>query len=240
MASSRPTNGEEASRRSTVVMGQPQPDPEREPDQDEVQHHPRVRSPETVLQIRVRNRRREHLRLNPSYLADLEHELAHPVKYEALIRRFQSQAEKDAEAKTKGYSRVLEGDLMRGEAKIAALIADSTEDAMDVNGEGEAPANSRQDSVNRSAAASADYDNGVDPMTKEEGRELWNEFITDRFVKGEDPDFDYSKVDDDDDLDTMERQDAQDAWFDDEEPTWAVDAVSGAKAPHGETGIQDF
>lgn len=35
-----------------------------------------ARSPATILQIRVRNRRREYLRQNPTYLDDLDHELA--------------------------------------------------------------------------------------------------------------------------------------------------------------------
>lgn len=35
-----------------------------------------ARSPATISQIRVRNRRREYLVQNPVYLDDLEHELA--------------------------------------------------------------------------------------------------------------------------------------------------------------------
>lgn len=162
---------------------------------------------------------------------------ADPVKYEALIRRFQSQAEKDAEAQKKGYSRILEGDLMRSEAKIAALKASLTgENGVD----SEDPTTSRQGDGNNLAAAGADYDNGVEPVTKEEGRELWNEYLTERFVRGEDSDFDYSKVDDDESLDAMERQDEQDAWFDEEEAAWVSDSGNDAKALHGETGVQDF
>ena len=161
-----------------------------------------------------------------------------PVKYEALIRHFQTRAEKDAEAQRKGYSRVLEGDLMRGEAKLAALKASLT--PAENGTDGEDTAAPRQGDENGSAAGGADYDNGIEPATKEEGRELWNEFLTERFVRGEDPDFDYSKVDDDEGLDTMERQDEQDAWFDNEEPAWASDHEADERMLHGETGIQDF
>lgn len=160
-----------------------------------------------------------------------------PVKYEALIRRFQSQAEKDAEAQKKGYSRILEGDLMRSEAKIAALKASMTRE----NGvDGEDSTISHQGNGSSLADGGTDYDNGVEPVTKEEGRELWNEYLTERFVRGEDSDFDYSKVDEDENLDAMERQDMQDAWFDDEDAAWASDGGNDAKALRGETGVQDF
>ncbi|KAL2105081.1 hypothetical protein VUR80DRAFT_9052 [Thermomyces stellatus] len=205
---------------------------------DEQKQVPRpARSPATISQIRVRNRRREYLRRNPAYLDDLEHELANPVKYETLIRHFQSRAEKDAEAQAKGYSRVLEGDLMRSEAKLAALQASLT--GVDGVDGGELTA-SRQGEGDSSAAPGTDYDDDFEPTTKEEGRELWNEFLTERFVRGKDPDFDYSKVDDDESLDAMERQDEQDAWFDEEEPSWASDDGTDAKMLQGETGIQDF
>lgn len=160
-----------------------------------------------------------------------------PVKYETLIRHFQSRAEKDAEAQAKGYSRVLEGDLMRSEAKLAALQASLT--GVDGVDGGELTA-SRQGEGDSSAAPGTDYDDDFEPTTKEEGRELWNEFLTERFVRGKDPDFDYSKVDDDESLDAMERQDEQDAWFDEEEPSWASDDGTDAKMLQGETGIQDF
>ena len=125
---------------------------------------------------------------------------------------------------------------MRSEAKLAALKATLT-GKNGVNGEDSAL--SRQEEADSSAAAERDYDNGIDPVTKEEGRELWNEFLTERFVRGDDPDFDYSKVDDNEGFDAMERQDEQDAWFDEEEPAWASND-GDEKMLHGETGIQDF
>ncbi|KAI1457299.1 coiled-coil domain-containing protein-domain-containing protein [Annulohypoxylon moriforme] len=81
------------------------------------------KSPAHSAQIRVQNRRREYLERNPKYFDSLEHELADPLLYDALIRRFQTPAEREKEGRTKGYSRVLEVDLIRGEAKIAQLTS---------------------------------------------------------------------------------------------------------------------
>ncbi|KAI1820081.1 hypothetical protein F4861DRAFT_91637 [Xylaria intraflava] len=83
------------------------------------------RSPAHAAQIRVRNRRREWLSRHPSYFRSLEHELADPVLYDALIRRFQSHEEREKEGRAKGFARVLEVDLLRGEARLSEL-ADGT------------------------------------------------------------------------------------------------------------------
>ncbi|PKS13220.1 hypothetical protein jhhlp_000566 [Lomentospora prolificans] len=170
--------------------------------------------------------------------------------YEALIRRFQSRAEKDVEAQAKGYSRTLEGDLRRGEAKLAALAAKSAGEPSGVNAEPHVDAWMHQQALNGDPALpvpKVGTREDVTPLTKERARGLWDEFLTERFVRGEDPDFDYSTVDNDDELDVLERQDAQDAWFDDEEPSWVnsggdkVDAHTRADTVlEGETGIQDF
>ncbi len=53
----------------------------------------------------------------------------------------------------------------------------------------------------------------------------------------------------DDELDTLEREDQEEAWFDAEDPDWASDSsrhpddgdrVRVDKMLHGQTGIQDF
>src|ERR1700760_5016842 len=70
--------------------------------------------------VRVKNRRKRYLDLNPSYFnASLE--LADPLLYDRLIRRFQTPAEREVEGRAKGFSGVLQEDLYRSEAKIAAL-----------------------------------------------------------------------------------------------------------------------
>lgn len=80
---------------------------------------------------------------------------------------------------------------------------------------------------------------------KEQGQEQWRAFLEHRFVHGRDDEFDYKAIDNNDDLDVMSRKDAEDAWFDDEEPSWVEDgqtpdAAMEERKLEGETGVQDF
>lgn len=81
---------------------------------------------------------------------------------------------------------------------------------------------------------------------REQGLELWREFLEFRFVHGQDDDFDYTRVDQDQDLDVLEHQDAEDDWYDEEEPSWVDDNGSDTRMNGndplrtGETGIQDY
>ncbi|KAI1379058.1 coiled-coil domain-containing protein-domain-containing protein [Hypoxylon crocopeplum] len=235
------------------------------------------KSPAHSAQIRVQNRRREYLERNPKYFESLEHELADPLLYDALIRRFQSPEERELEGRTKGYSRVLEVDLIRGEAKLAQLTSvtqNLPQSALTGASWLPASATTDSDAYIREYANGTDDSNGVSvsvgegggeasikglpqkPETKDEGRERWIDFLRRRFVLGRDDDFEYRAVDENDDLDVMERREQEDAWFDDEDPDWASDAVEdqgggggdgggggkalGKKRLEGETGIQDF
>ncbi|KAI1483301.1 coiled-coil domain-containing protein-domain-containing protein [Daldinia eschscholtzii] len=221
------------------------------------------RSPAHSAQIRVQNRRREYLERNPGYFDSLEHELADPVLYDKLIRRFQSAEEREKEGREKGYSRILEVGLIRGEAKLAQLTSQQGTDSSAGEQQQEQvsslstsstswlpkPAAEDADPFIRETATGGDGfgGNGVVPETKEEGRERWNEFLRRRFVLGRDEDFDYSAVDENDELDVLERREQEDAWFDDEDPEWASDGPEyqgggggDEKRLEGETGIQDF
>nr|EAQ71262.1 hypothetical protein MGCH7_ch7g669 [Pyricularia oryzae 70-15] len=181
---------------------------------------PTPRPPRTATHaaaVRLRNRRRAYLARHPSYLSSPDHELADPLLYDSLVRRFQTPAEREADGRARGYGRVLETSLLRGEAKLERLAAS--------------------------------YDLIPDPKDAEAGREQWFEFLRDRFVSGGDDEFDYSTVDENEDYDEIERQDAEDAWFDNEVPQWdddgddANDPAGGGTRPRelkGETGIQDF
>jgi hypothetical protein len=75
------------------------------------------------------------------------------------------------------------------------------------------------------------------PLSKEQGMEWWQHEMGMRFLRGDDTDFDYKEVDENEDLDDLEEQERQEAYFEDEEPTWAFD---GERELTGETGIQDF
>ncbi|KAF5023654.1 hypothetical protein F66182_4274 [Fusarium sp. NRRL 66182] len=182
------------------------------------------KSPARYAQIQAQNRRREYLVRHPSYFENLEHELADPVLYERLVKRFQTASEREAEGKAKGYGRTLEADLQRGESKLSRL--------KDEDGDGV-----------ESSSGDLEHPWEKPAADKAHGLLLWHAFLEERFVHGLDEDFDYRPVDADEDLDTMLRRDAQDAWFDDEEPSWVdddeEDAVQRATR-QGETGVQDF
>ncbi|ETS84889.1 hypothetical protein PFICI_02914 [Pestalotiopsis fici W106-1] len=190
------------------------------------------RSPAQAAQVRKTNRRQEFLERHPSYFDSLEHELADPILYDKLIRRFQTAQEREKEGKTKGYSRVLEVDLLRGEAKLSQLAAEG-------NGERNESSHTPSDSFSLGLRTPT-----AEPETKEEGRERWNSFLRERFTSGQDEDFDYDTVDADDSLDVLERRDEEEAWFNDEAPGWASDGkdefTTDRKQLQGETGIQDF
>lgn len=98
----------------------------------------------------------------------------------------------------------------------------------------------------RSATALALTGTDTPAQTREEGQEKWRAFLCERFVCGGDEDFDYAGlVDNDDELDTLERREQEEAWFDEEEPDWASDGDEEGKGKvervlEGETGVQDF
>lgn len=79
------------------------------------------------------------------------------------------------------------------------------------------------------------------PASKEDGEKQWQWEMGLRFIRGDDPDFDYRTVDENDEYDDLTEQ--QEEYFEDEEPEWLVDDLRGDDAREqlqGETGIQDF
>ncbi|CAG7965336.1 unnamed protein product [Penicillium nalgiovense] len=176
--------------------------------------------------VKVKNRRKRYLDLHPEYFsAGLE--LADPLLYDRLIRRFQTAQEREAEGRAKGFSGVLETDLLRSEAKIDAIANPDPNAMMSYTRgpDGEILAEDRDEI----------------PPNKEEGERLWQWEMGLRFMQGNDTDFDYKTVDENDDYD--DHTDEQDQYFEDEEPEWVVDGTRGDDARpdlQGETGIQDF
>ena len=155
--------------------------------------------------------------------------LVDPILYERLVKRFQTVTERAAEGKAKGYGRTLEADLLRGEAKLDDLA--------------------RENGDKQSARGSSKIDIGLEEWEhqatdKEQGLQLWHAFLEDRFVTGQDEDFDYAPVDQNEDFDSLIRDEAEEAWFEDEEPSWIPDEETevAEKEPRrqGETGVQDF
>jgi len=186
---------------------------------------PSVASPTTPTRIQIKNRRKRYLDLNPSYFnADLE--LADPILYDRLVRRFQTTAEREAEGRRKGFSGTLEADLRRSEAKMEALAANPNPNALFTYARG------------KDGEIVAEETDEV-PGSKEEGWLRWKFEMEMRFVRGEDADFDYKVVDEDERWDDWEEERRRDleGYLDGEEPSWVVCEGEPLK---GETGVQDF
>ncbi|KAJ4386170.1 hypothetical protein N0V93_009063 [Gnomoniopsis smithogilvyi] len=219
------------------------------------------RSPSQAARIRVQNRRREYLEKNPKYFTSAEQEFADPELYDKFVRKFQSPAEREAEGRSRGWGKTLESSLMRGEAKLERIASSYTGDRIPASSSDRMQVSN--DRVRDVTNFSIDVDLvGDKPATKEEGRAAWDEFLRERFVRGRDDDFDYSQVDGDEDLDSLEHMDREEAYFDEEEPEWADDsaedeeesqvpgetdnALGDRKRPKrervllGQTGIQDY
>jgi len=202
--------------------------------------HARSPSQERAQRIRIKNRRKLYLDRHPSYFASPDLELADPLLYDRCIRRFQSASEREADGRAKGYSGVLEADMYRTEAKIAALRPESPS---------QTPSSSRTKPPNEEAAGFVPFvsylrgshgevlpeEEDEVPKSKEEGFERWKFGMTVRFLRGDDEDFDYGAVDGSDELDEVERREREESWFEGEEPEWVDEA-----AKSGETGVQDF
>ncbi|RCI16865.1 hypothetical protein L249_1778 [Ophiocordyceps polyrhachis-furcata BCC 54312] len=174
--------------------------------------------PKTAQQkasIDVQNRRREYLERNPSYLEDPEHELADAHLYDRLITSFQTEKERLDSDIAKGYDHVLQAHAARTASPP--------------------PTTSEKNTV---VLVGAEDPRTVEVVNKSHGQQLWRHFVRERFLRGDDDEFDYHTVDQDEDLDVEASKSAEEAWFDDEEPAWTDDNADNEQK--GETGIQDF
>lgn len=197
-----------------------------------------AKASDRIAKIRVKNRRKMYLDQHPAYFTNAELELADPLLYDRCVRRFQTAAEREADGRSKGYSGVLEADLYRSEAKLAALAASQGVRGEQVSSQEPVPFLS--------------YNRGQDgevlpeeedevPRSKDEGFERWKFEMTLRFLRGDDQDFDYEEVDESEKWDIIETQEEEERWFEDEEPEWIEEEEErGLERIGGETGIQDF
>ncbi|MCJ1287805.1 hypothetical protein MMC26_007157 [Xylographa opegraphella] len=191
---------------------------------------PRTRSPASVARIITKNRRKRYLDLHPEYFSS-SLELADPLAYDRLVRRFQTPAEREEEGRKKGYSGVLEADLWRSEAKVEALTNTVDAGVMTYKrgAHGEILAEER-DEV---------------PHTKEEGMQRWRKAMELRFLGGKDDEVEYSAIDEGEEYDDrgVQEREEEEKWFEEEEPRWigdAHDARSQEFHREGETGVQDY
>ncbi|KAI9696376.1 MAG: hypothetical protein M1836_005654 [Candelina mexicana] len=192
--------------------------------------HGKAHGEERGQRIRVKNRRKRYLDLNPDYFSS-SLELADPLLYDRLIRRFQSTAEREAEGRSKGYSGILEADLMRSEAKVAALAnPDSATMTYKRGPNGEIYPDDK-DEV---------------PSSKEEGERRWKKEMEIRFLRGDDNEFEYQNVDDDEQWDNKaeEEREEEEKYFAEEEPRWISgedeNSPRGSMDRKGETGVLDY
>lgn len=182
---------------------------------------------ERAHKLKAKNRRKRYLEVHPEYLNDTSLELANPLLYDRLIRRFQTAGEREAEGRLKGFSGTMATDLWRAEAKKQAL---------------EHPDPQSLFTYTRGPQGEIkEEDKDEVPVTKAEGKAWWFDEMTQRFLRGDDTDFDYTTVDTNDKYnDPEEERDIQDAYFDSMESDFDTDGEGKEKVLTGETGIQDY
>jgi len=191
-------------------------------------------SAERLARVRVKNRRQTWLENNPSYFHSPELELADPLLFDRCVRRFQTAAERELDGRKKGYSGVLEADIYRSEAKLAALGGQLKNEMRETAGSGALTSDITY--IRGPCGEVLPEDADEIPKSKEDGMERWKHEITMRFIRGDDVEFSYKEVDECDELDVVEEKEAEERWFDDEEPEW----VQSDDNHGGDTGIQDF
>ncbi|PSN59976.1 hypothetical protein BS50DRAFT_579496 [Corynespora cassiicola Philippines] len=182
---------------------------------------------ERAQDLKAKNRRKRYLEVHPEYFQDLSLELADPLLYDRLIRRFQSAAEREEEGRRRGFSGQMHADLWRAEAKKDAL-ANPNPDALFAYRRGP-------------EGQIVEEANGEGPKDKAEGKAWWVDEMTQRFLSGRDTDFDYKTVDGNEKYDDPEEErDIQDAYFDSMDSDFDTDGEGKEKMLTGETGIQDY
>ena len=170
---------------------------------------------------------------------------------------------------------MLESSLLRGEERLAKLAEEESSGVAKRNNSSSimpppptpstASGTSRQQQQQQSQCGSSytpafptmtigDREDVPPPKTKEEGLTQWEDFLRERFIRGEDEDFDYGLVDGEEEFDALERTEREEAWFDEESPGWVGDGDGDGDGEDvdmerdrrvervlvGETGIQDF
>jgi hypothetical protein len=178
---------------------------------------------EHATRIKAKNRRKRYLDTTPSYFTSSSLELADPLLYDRLVRRFQTAAEREQLGRERGYTGNLEADLLRSEAKLEALQRPdpyvSISYRREENGE------------------IVEVEKGEEVGGREEGWARWTDVMGQRFLKGDDQDFDYATVDKNEEFDDRTEEDRKEleGYLDEEEAEFV-----GEGKPQGETGVQDF
>lgn len=195
--------------------------------------------------VRIKNRRQRYLDLHPEYFKESSLELAgrqhfgewsfissflsiystDPLLYDRLIRRFQTAAERESEGRLRGYSGILEANLVRSEAKLEALDHPDPNNPLIYRRAGDG------------SITAVEQDESDRPSNKDEGWSKWEEIMGLRFVRGDDADFDYATVDENDEYDHRDDEDRSrlEEYLNEENEEFL-----GEGTPTGQTGVQDF
>ncbi|KAL1296703.1 hypothetical protein AAFC00_000178 [Neodothiora populina] len=179
-----------------------------------------------TARLQVKTRRRKYLEKHAEYFDSATLELADPLLYDRMVRRFQTTAEREAYGKKQGWSGIMEADIMRSEAKVAALQ----------NPDPNSPLVYKRDAAGSIIAVEQDEEDR--PKDRQQGLDKWRYAMEQRFLRGQDHDFDYGQVDGNDEYDDWEEETRrrQDDYFDQEAAEFVGEEISRT----GETGIQDF
>ncbi|GIZ45539.1 hypothetical protein CKM354_000870100 [Cercospora kikuchii] len=213
----------------------------------------------TPTRILIKNRRKRYLDLHPSYFTSSDLELADPILYDRLVRQHLSAQERETQGRERGFTGVLEADLMRSEAKLNALAVKreekEKEDERRKGRELERVRRQREEVV-RMGRVEGECGDGVDGESEEEGEDdeyegldrdaawsLWKDIMTQRFLAGEDGDFEYGVlVDGNEELDDWEEEERGklEEWLEKEEEEFLPGGDGERRELKGETGVQDF
>ncbi|CAN9330143.1 unnamed protein product [Alternaria alternata] len=170
----------------------------------------RQQQDERAQRLQAKNRRKRYLEVHPEYFSDSSLELADPLLYDRLIRRFQTASEREAEGRKKGFSGQMATDLWRAEAKKDALSQPDPNSLFTYNRgpQGQIVEEDKDDRFLRGGDEDFEY-----------------EKLVDKNPKYDDPE---------------QERDLEDAYFDSMESDFDSDGEGKEKVLTGETGIQDY
>lgn len=165
----------------------------------------RLREQRNDNRLQIKNRRKRYLELHPDYFEDPVHAVAQRRLHSRLIRPHLTRAQREA------HSRALSDGL--NEEKYV----EEWDDAV---------ANEARGKPSPHALFAFERHERSFYLPKDEAYAVWNDELTQRFLRGEDSAFDYSKVDENDAyIDPEEERDREEGLhgiIDDESEGWEV------------------
>ena len=83
------------------------------------------------------------------------------------------------------------------------------------------------------------------PKSKDEGIQRWRQEMELAFLRGADAEFNYAEIDGNEEYDdrVVQEREAEERWFEQEEPSWVEEGEEDAEhvgGLTGQTGVQDY